>query len=84
MKVRRFNIDKNGAVMTQDGEFLHINDIMLLLKEERDSVIDYMKMNEEVSARPSKDDDFIVKQQYAYKHRLEFIDRLIDKVRRQD
>ena len=78
MRVRRFNIDKNGAVMTKDGEFLHINDIMLLLKEERESAINCMKANERA------DDDFFIKQQYAYRKQVDFINELIEKIRRQD
>jgi len=78
MKVRRFNIEQNGAVMTKDGEFLHINDVMLLLKEERESAINYVKMNE------GDETDFYVKQVYARKHQVDFINELIDKIRKQD
>lgn len=78
MKVRRFNICQNGAVMDQSGEFLHINDIMLLLKEERESALSCMEMNKD------SDDDFCVKQRYAYNHRVEFIKELIEKIRRQN
>ena len=78
MKVRRFNICQNGAVMEQNGEFLHINDIILLLKEERESALSCLEMNKD------SDDDFCVKQRYAYRHRLEFINELIDKIKRQN
>lgn len=78
MKVRRFNIEQNGAVMTKDGEFLYINDIMLLLKEERESAINYVKMNE------GDETDFHVKQVYARKHQVDFINELINKIRKQD
>ena len=78
MKVRRFNISQNGAVMEQNGEFLHINDIILLLKEERESALSCLEMNKD------SDDDFCVKQRYAYRHRLGFINELIEKIRRQD
>lgn len=78
MKVRRFNISPNGAVMNQNGEFLHINDIMLLLKEERESALTCMEMNKDPG------DDFCVKQRYAYNHRVEFINELIEKIRRQN
>lgn len=78
MKVRRFNIEQNGAVMTNDGEFLHINDIMLLLKEERESAIGCIKINEEAKT------DFSQKQLFAYQHQVNFIDELINKIRKQD
>ena len=78
MKVRRFNINNNGAVMAQDGEFLHINDIMLLLKEERESATNCMKMNK------GKEDDFVIKQQYAYNRQVDFINKLIEKIREQN
>lgn len=78
MKVRRFNIEQNGAVMTKDGEFLHINDVMLLLKEERESAINCMKIND------GREDDFSIKQRYAYEHQVDFINELINKIRKQD
>ena len=78
MKVRRFNIGKNGAVMVQDGEFLHINDIMLLLKEERASISSCIEIKKE------SNDDFSVKQKYGYMRQVDIIDYLIEKIRRQD
>lgn len=78
MKVRRFNIEQNGAVMTKDGEFLHINDVMLLLKEERESAIGCIKIKEEAKT------DFSQKQLFAYQHQVNFIDKLINKIRKQD
>lgn len=76
--MRRFNIEQNGAVMTKDGEFLHINDIMLLLKEERESAVNCMKIHEEAET------DFSQKQLFAYKHQVDFINKLINKIRKQD
>ena len=78
MKVRRFNIEHNGAVMTKDGEFLHINDVMLLLKEERELAIGCMKINKDAET------DLSIKQHFAYKHQVNFIDELINKIRKQD
>lgn len=74
MKVRRFKICQDGAVMDQSGEFLHINDIMLLLKEERESAVSWMEMYKD------SDDDFQVKQRYAYNRQVEFINELIEQI----
>jgi hypothetical protein len=36
MKVRRFKIENGKAFVDDSGDFLHINDIVLLLKQKRD------------------------------------------------
>ena len=37
-KIRKFKLEPAGATISKDGEFIHINDIVLALKEERESL----------------------------------------------
>ena len=69
-KMRRFAIEKGQAVISSNGEFLHINDINLLLINERQSV---QKMIDVVA---DSDDDWGKKAKNIYDGKIEVLNEL--------
>ena len=80
MKIRKFKFDEKGPVMCDDGEFLHINDLTLLLKEERQSNVNCLEINE----KNKEPDDFTKKMIRIYKERIDLLDSLLNKIRKGD
>ena len=80
MKIRKFKFDEKGPVMCADGEFLHINDLTLLLKEERQSSVNCLETNKKIND-PS---DFTQKMNMLYKDRIELLDSLLNTIRKGD
>ncbi len=80
MKIRKFKFDEKGPVMCDDGEFMHINDLTLLLKEERQSNVNGLEMNEKI-----KEPDYLTKKMIIiYKERIDLLDSLLNKIRKGD
>lgn len=73
-KIRKFKVEPAGATISNDGEFIHINDIVLTLKEERESLKLKLEMN-----KACTDDDLREKSIYALKQKIELLDALLIK-----
>jgi len=73
-KIRKFKLEPAGATISKDGEFIHINDIVLALKEERESLNSMLEMNK------SRTDDWGEKYGYALEQKIELITNLIKHV----
>ena len=73
-KIRKFKVEPAGATISNDGEFIHINDIVLALKEERESLKLKLEMN-----KACTDDDLREKCVYALKQKIELLDALLIK-----
>ena len=73
-KIRKFKVEPAGATISKDGEFIHINDIILALKEERESLKLKLEMN-----KACTDDDLREKRVYAFKQKIELLDALLIK-----
>lgn len=73
-KIRKFKLEPAGATISKDGEFIHINDIVLALKEERESLNSMLEMNK------SRTDDWGEKYRYALEQKIELITNLIKHV----
>lgn len=72
MKIRRFKIENGSAAISKDGEFLHINDVMLLLINERQSAQNMIK----VLPSPEKDDKWGEKSRFAYERQIDMLNKL--------
>ena len=75
-KIRKFKLEPAGATISKDGEFIHINDIVLALKEERESLQSMLEMNK------SRTDDWGEKYSYALEQKIEMITNLIEHVKK--
>ena len=80
MKIRKFKFDEKGPVMCDDGEFMHINDLTLLLKEERQTNVNCLEMNEKTND-PSA---FQKNMSMLYKDRIDLLDSLLNKIQKGD
>jgi hypothetical protein len=66
--------------MCDDGEFLHINDLTLLIKEDRQFCVNALSNNESI-----EDPDLVAKRMIIrYKERIELLDSLLNKIRKGD
>ena len=72
-KIRKFKLEPAGATISKDGEFIHINDIVLALKEERESLKLKLEMENACT------DDWGEKRVYALKQKIELLDALLIK-----
>lgn len=72
LKMRRFTIDNGRAVISKDGDFLHINDVILLIINER---MDKQSMIN-VLPQPEESDDWPVKSKFAYEKQIELLNEL--------
>lgn len=70
-KIRKFKLEPAGPTISKDGEFIHVNDIVLALKEERESLQSMLEMNK--SCTNVWDD----KCGYALEQKIELITNLI-------
>ena len=78
MKIRKFDFSEKGPVITKDGEFLHINDVILLLKEERETWQNCLE-SEKKHENPSE----ITKRMILrYEERVDLLDTLLTKIRK--
>lgn len=80
MKMRRFKIENGGAAISKGGEFLHINDVMLLLIKERQSVQNIIK----VLPPPEKDDKWGEKSRFAYEKQIDMLNKLEQHIIKED
>ena len=80
MKIRKFDFSEKGPVITKDGEFLHINDVNLLLKEERETWQNCLE-SEKKQENPS---EFSKRMMLRYEERIELLDTLLTKIRKEE
>jgi hypothetical protein len=76
--MRRFAIENGKAVISSNGEFLHINDINLLLIEERRSVQNM------IDSMGDRDDDWGKKAKNIYDGKIEVLNELENFINRTD
>lgn len=69
-KMRRFAIENGKAVISSNGEFLHINDVILLLINERQSVQNM------IDVMGDRDDDWEKKAKNIYGGKIEVLNEL--------
>ena len=69
-KMRRFAIENGKAVISSNGEFLHINDINLLIINERQSVQNM------IDCMCDRDDDWGKKAKNIYDGKIEVLNEL--------
>ena len=69
-KMRRFKIENGTAAISKDGEFLHINDVMLFLINERQSVQNM------IDVMGDRDDDWGKKAKNIYGGKIEVLNEL--------
>ena len=70
-KIRKFKLEPAGATISKDGEFIHINDIVLALKEERELLLSMLETNKSCTDVWDEECGYILKQ------KIEFITNLI-------
>ena len=78
MKIRKFKFDEKGPVMCDDGEFLHINDLTLLINEERQFCVNALSNYDSI-----EEPDLVTKRMIiTYKERIELLDSLLNKIQK--
>ena len=75
IKIRKFKVEPAGATISEDGEFIHINDIVLALKEERESLQSMLEISKSLTDEPRE------KYSYALEQKIELITDLIKHIR---
>ena len=70
-KIRKFKLEPAGATISKDGEFIHINDIVLALKEERELLQSMLETNKSCTDVWDEECGYVLKQ------KIEFITNLI-------
>ena len=70
-KIRKFKLEPAGATISKDGEFIHINDIVLALKEERELLQSMLETNKSCTDVGDEECGYVLKQ------KIEFITNLI-------
>ena len=70
-KIRKFKLEPAGATISKDGEFIHINDIVLALKEERELIQSMLETNKSCTDVWDEECGYVLKQ------KIEFITNLI-------
>ena len=73
-KIRKLKLESAGATISKDSGFIHVNDIVLALKEERESLQLMLEMN-----KACTDDDLREKSVYTLKQKIELLDALLIK-----
>ena len=76
-KMRRFKIDNGCATINKDGEFLHINDVLLMIIEKRQSVQGMLDVID-----PKIDDDWSKKRRSVYNWQIDLLNEFENEVRR--
>ena len=71
IKIRKFKVEPAGATISEDGEFIHINDIVLALKEERELLQSMLETNKSCTDVWDEECGYILKQ------KIELLDGLI-------
>ena len=74
--MRHFKIENGKATIDKDGEFLHINDIVLLIVTARKSVENM------IAVLGDRDDDWVKKSRLAYERQIETLNELQQKIER--
>lgn len=74
MKIRRYEIVE-GATISKNGEFLHINDVVLLLKEALETVEDMIAYNKDSNS------EYGERCVFAYKKQKEMLNALLDTIK---
>lgn len=77
-KMRHFKIENGKATIDKDGEFLHINDIVLLIVTARKSVENM------IAVLGDRDDDWVKKSRLGYERQIETLNELQQKIERGD
>jgi hypothetical protein len=75
-KMRHFKIENGKATIDKDGEFLHINDIVLLIVEERRS------LQGMIDVLPKDESDWSKKSKYAYEQQIKMLDEMKQRIER--
>ena len=70
-KIRKFKLEPAGATISKDGEFIHINDIVLALKEERELLLSMLETNKSCTDVWDEECGYVLKQ------KIELLDGLI-------
>ena len=78
MKIRKFDFGDKGPMICEDGDFLHINDITLLIMKEREFAENCLSQNENRHERSDIEERMSIR----YKERIELLDSLLDKIRK--
>ena len=68
--MRHFKIENGKATIDKDGEFLHINDIVLLIVTARKSVENM------IAVLGDRDDDWVKKSRLGYERQIESLNEL--------
>ena len=74
--MRHFKIENGKATIDKDGEFLHINDIVLLIVTARKGIENM------ISVLGDRDDDWVKKSRLAYERQIETLNELQQKIER--
>ena len=74
--MRHFKIENGKATIDKDGEFLHINDIVLLIVTARKSVENM------IAVLGDRDDDWVKKSRLGYERQIETLNELQQKIER--
>ena len=77
-KIRKFKLEPTGATISKDGEFIHINDIVLALKEERELLLSMLETNKSCTDVWDEECGYVLKQ------KIELLDGLIKFVKYSD
>ena len=75
-KMRHFKIENGKATIDKDGEFLHINDSVLLIVTERKGIENM------IAVLGDRDDDWVKKSRLAYERQIETLNELQQKIER--
>ncbi len=82
MIIRKFNFCDKGPIIEKDGEFLHINDIELLLISERRIYKSSLDHENKIILSDDKVSNLTKQMIAVYKAKIELIDSLLNKIQK--
>jgi hypothetical protein len=80
MKLRKFEIDNGKLVVSDKGEWVHENDVLLMLQNSRDEINGMISYSKDAFAA-NPEDDWMKKQAQVYEDELKLVERLIHSVK---
>lgn len=80
MKLRKFEVNNGKLVVSDKGEWIHENDVLLMLQNSRDEInsqIEFVKN----SCAQNQENDWMKKQVQVYEDKLKLVESLICSVK---
>lgn len=80
MKLRKFEVDNGKLVVSDKGEWIHENDVLLMLQNSRDEINGQLNYSKDAFAA-NPEDNRMEKQVQVYEDELKLVERLIRSVK---